>query len=207
MKTYLFDFTNRGILYVIDNPSKWNISVLRSCLPDTSIARVSPKNPLYSNFNNVSIREKFYQSHRDAGIFIGDEKELNNIFLEKRRLAHLMMPVIITLTEALYKRSFNLLNEFGLPMDDTISFEVLNSNPETNSFSCGVIEYANTLEITPLEAYTELKLEYESVHSIKMRTYAVFRKYQSLIREIKTSEDATALINEINQKLVNDTYI
>jgi len=207
MKTYLFDFTNRGILYVIDYPSKWNISALRACIPDTSISRVSPKNPLYTNFNNVSVREQFYQSHRDAGIFIGNEKELNNLFLEKRRLAHLMMPVIATLTEALYKKSFNLLNQFGLPIDDTISFEVLGSNPETNSFSCGVIEYANTLGITPLEAYTELKVEYESAHSIKMRSYAVFKKYQALIREIKTSEDATQLISDITQKLINDTYI
>ena len=207
MKTCLVDFTNKGIIYVIEHPNKWQMSLLRTCIIDTGIWKIFPTHPLYKEINNNSIREKFYQGSKHDVVCLGNPHEINDYFLEKQRLAFLMMPAVQALINALHRRSFDILNEHGLPMDDTLAFEILNSDPNTGSFSSGVIEYANTLEITPLEAYQELKIEYESTHSIKMKTYAVSKKYQQLIRAIKTEEDSVRVINDITEKLVTDTYL
>lgn len=207
MKTCLVDYTNKGVIYVFEHPNKWQATLLRSCIVDTGIHKIFPQHQLYKEINNNSIREKFYQGSKKEIIGVGNPHEINDYFLEKQRLALLMMPPIRMLTDAFYKRSFDIINEHGLPMDDTIAFEILNSNPNTKTFSSGVIEYANTLDITPLEAYQELKIEYESVHSIKIKTYAVSKKYQRLIRAIKTEEDSVNLVNDITAKLITDTFL
>jgi hypothetical protein len=208
MKTCLVDFTNRGVIYVFDNPNnKWHVSLLRSCIIDTGIYKIFPNHSLYKEINNNSIREKFYQGSKTESICLGNTHEINDYFLEKQRLALLMMPPIQELINALFRRSFDILLEHGLPMDDTLAFEILNSNPDTNTFSSGIIEYANTLDVTPLEAYQELRIEYESIHSIKIKTYAVSKKYQRLIRAIKTEEDSKRITADIVEKLITDTFI
>ena len=209
MKTFLFDFTNFGIVYVNSGPvqNRWQLSLLRSCLLDTNIGRVSPASPFYEEFNNKTITEKFFHLDRVGGVAVGEVHEFNEYHLEKQRRARLMMPLINKLVEAISKRSFNSLNEYGIPMDDTIAFEVTQSNPELEQFSSGIIEYATALEITPAQAYQELQLDYKTHHAIKMRTYAVTKKYISMIRDVRTQEQANDVLNSIQQKLINDTFI
>jgi hypothetical protein len=208
MKTFLFDFTNFGIVYVsTTGPRRWQLSLLRSCLLDTNIGQVAPSNALYENFNNQSITEQFYYLDRNNGISIGEQHEVNEYQLEKQQRAKLMMPLIDKLTSALSRRSFNSLNEYGIPMDDTIAFEVTQSDPDTGNFSSGIIEYATALEITPMQAYQELQLDYKTHHAVKMRTYATTIKYISMIRDVRTQEQADQVQASIQQKLINDTFI
>jgi hypothetical protein len=207
MKTCLIDMTNYGVVHVIDYQNKWHMSLLRSCIVDTVIGRIPANHSLYAELNNESIRQQFYQSTKIKKLYLGNAHEINDLFLQKQRLAPLMMPPILALTEALAKRSFDTLNEHGLVMDDTLAFEISNSDPLLEKWSYGVLEYANTMDITPQEAYTELRIEYESTHAIKMRTYAVSKKYQRLIRAIRTPEDSAGLVKEINEKLLTDTFI
>jgi len=208
MKTFLFDFTNFGIVYVsTTGPRRWQLSLLRSCLLDTNIGQVAPSNALYENFNNQSITEQFYYLDRNNGISIGEQHEVNEYQLEKQQRAKLMMPLIDKLTSALSRRSFNSLNEYGIPMDDTIAFEVTQSDPDTGNFSSGIIEYATALEITPMQAYQELQLDYKTHHAVKMRTYATTKNYISMIRDVRTQEQADQVQASIQQKLINDTFI
>lgn len=207
MKTFLFDFTNFGIVYVSDTGRRWQLSLLRSCLLDTNIGQVFPGNKLYENFNNQTITEQFYYLDRNNGISIGEQHEFNDYQFEKQQRARLMMPLIDKLTAAVSKRSFNSLNDHGIPMDDTIAFEVTQSDPVTGNFSSGVIEYATALEITPMQAYQELQLDYKTHHAVKMRTYATTKKYISLIRNVRTQEQADEVQASIQQKLINDTFI
>ncbi len=207
MKYALIDYTNFGVVFVSDSPFRWTMTILRSCIVDTNIVKIMPSNPVYGSITNASIRDNFYYLDRAKGITLGDLKEANEIYYEKQHLARLMHPLIALLVDALSTRSLASLSEHGIPMDDTIALEVLQSKPESGEYSPGVLEYANTLDITPEQAYTELMLEYKTFHAVKMRTYAMSRKYQSLIRQVKTIDDANALRTEIQQKLINDTYI
>lgn len=211
MKTFLFDYTNFGVLCATvgqDPKIRWEFSMLRSCILDTNVGRVFPGSPLYNDFSNESCQQTFYVVDRgDSGVALGNPNEVNTYFTAKQNKAQLILPLVRSLTNALYKRSFNTINEFGLPMDDTLAWEVNQSQPNNNYFSPGVIEYANTLGITAAEAYKELALEYQTIHGIKMRTYAVAKKYQSLIREINTLPQAQDLAAEIDQKLIKETFI
>ena len=207
MKYTLIDYTNFGVIYVSEAPIRWPLTMLRSCILDTNIVKLLPKNPVYAELNNRTITEKFYYLDRATGITVGNNHEINDIFLEKQRLARLMAPLVFTLIEAINTRSLNALNEHGMPMDDTLAYEILKSDPDIDVYSSGVLEYATTLGITPAQAYTELQLEYQTYHAVKMKTFATSRKYQSLIRQVKTKDQADQLHAEITQKLINDTFI
>lgn len=211
MKTFLFDYTNFGVLCAVtgqDLKTRWDFSMLRSCILDTNISRVFPNSPLYQDFDNQSCQQKFYVVDRGLnGIALGDVNEMNSYFSAKQQKAQWILPLVRSLTDALYKRSFNSINEFGLPLDDTLAWEVSRSQPDINYYTPGIVEYANTLGITANEAYKELELEYQTIHGIKMRTYAVAKKYQNLIREVSSRDQAQELAKEINQKLIKETFI
>jgi hypothetical protein len=190
------------------NKSKWIFTVLRSCILDTHISVLGGGDPLYNNFTNQNITNNLYVNTLVGGIRIGNREEMNLLFIEKRKKAQLIAPLVIETISALYDRSLAQgLKEIGVEIHDTIGIEILNSDPENNYYSPGVAEYAAILGITISEAYQELKLEYETFNSIKLRAYAVARKYQALIRKVDTRDQADILLAEIRQKLIAETKI
>ena len=217
MKTFLYDLTNFGLIYVTDTKDKvktnWEISIFKSCILDIGSSMISPKSSVYNDLSNDAISTKFFVLNRDYlstvldKVNLGNPEEINDVFLAKQKKAQLIAPLIILLTDAITRRSLNKLVNSGFPIDDTLAHELSKCNIDENIYSVGVTEYAKTLGITAQQAYIELKLEYESAHSIKMRSYALTRKYQSLIREVNTEEDAQLLKEEIIQKLLRETYI
>jgi hypothetical protein len=210
MKTFLFDYTNFGVVYINEdttNAKRWLLSVLRSCILDTNISTLYPRSPLYKDFTNASLSDTFYRLDRNFLVVVGEFHEVNEYLLEKQKRARLMVPLIQILINALANRSYKSLNDYGIPMDDTIAIELLESDPDNDYYSPGVIEYATTLEITPSQAYQELQLDYKTVHAVKMRAYATIKKYTTLIREVRTEEQAKVLENIILDKLYNDTFI
>ena len=138
----------------------------------------------------------------------GTDENLNEFFIEKRKQAQIIAPLISELVELILGRLFRgWANEIGIEIYDTLAIEILNSNPDTKEYSSGILEYANTLDITSSQAYQEIKLECETYNSIKIRAYAVSKKYQALIRLVKTQEQADQLMAEIRQKLMHETRI
>lgn len=214
MKTYLYDYTNFGVLYVTEEPgmpinkSKWIFSMLRSCILDTHIASLGNNSSIYKTFNNELIVNDLYVNNLTGGVQLGGPAELNLTFIEKRKRAQMLAPLIIKLINIIYNRLLvGWLNEIGLEIYDTLAIEILHSNPAIDQYSHGVLTYADTLGITPNQAYNELKLECETYNSIKLRAYAISRKYINLIRQVTTQEQADILMNEITQKLVSETRI
>jgi len=214
MKTYLYDYTNFGVLYVHEDPftpidkSNWIFNILRSCVFDTRADRLQSSDSLYLNFNNQAIVNNLYINNLTGGVYLGSPQESNPVFVEKRKRAQLIAPIVTRLITVIYSRLLNgRLNEIGIDIYDTLALEIINSNPEENKYSPGILEYAVTLGITSGQAYTEIKLECETFNSIKMRAYAVSKKYQTLIRQVTTQEQADQLMSEINQKLVAETRI
>lgn len=216
MKTFLYDMTNFGIIYVNDLETlrtPWEVTMFKSCILDIGGSRINGTSPHYANLSNAALDSTFYVINQsptadlNERVDLGDNQQRNPIFEEKRKRAKLIGPLIRTLSMALTKKSLSKLNTIVVPMDDTIAYELLKSNPAAGTYSVGVIEYAKMLDITPSQAYTELELEYQTAHSIKMRAYAASKKYVTLIREVNTQEKANALLAEIEQKLLKETYI
>jgi hypothetical protein len=210
MKTYLFDFTNYGIVYVNDDtkqPKRWTLTLLRSCILDTNLGKVSPLNPCYQQLNNNSIQNEFFYMDRGISLNKGEMHEFNHIYREKQRRAGLMMPVLDLLVNCIQRRSFNMLDDFGLPIDDTIALEISQCNPDNDSYSQGVISYAQILGITNYQAYQELSIDYKTHHAVKMRSYAQVNKYLPQVRSIRSQADADLLVREITNTLLNDTWI
>lgn len=214
MKQFLFDHTNWGIICVFDHPipnrARWESSIMRYCILDTNFGTAMPENPEYKDLNNQLIQQNFYQRslvNGHGGFKRGVENEINELYLEKQRLARLMLPPIRRLLELLNKRTLQNINEHGTPIDDVIAYEVLASKPEEGIYSNGVMEYANTLGITNEQAFTELRLEFETSYAFKIRSYAFMRMFQSKIRKIKTQEDSARVMKEIHDKLFVETQI
>jgi hypothetical protein len=212
MKQFLFDHTNWGIICVFNQHgrARWEASIMRFCILDTNFGMALPVNPEYNALNNSYIKDKFFQRTLQAGkggFMPGVQNELNDLYVQKRELASLMYPPITRLVELLHNRSLVNLNDYGTQMDDVLAHEVQTSNPEANQFSPGVMEYAKTLCITNQQAYTELKIEYETAYAFKMRSFAFMKMFQSKIRLIQNKADADAVLAEINSKLFIETMI
>jgi hypothetical protein len=210
MKTTLYDLTTRGIIFVAEGnvqKVRWEMSMMRSCILDTNIFRIGPGVPLYNTITNESIQDQFFVTGRGPIPMLGDINLKNHYFIEKQRIAKLIHPLVKALTNNLYSRSILYIEDNALPMDDTIAIAIINSDPDNSVFSPGVLEYASTLGITPAQAYLELKIDYETVHGIKMRVFALSKKYAALIRAVTTQEQADLLLAEINQKLYSETFI
>ena len=212
MKQFLFDHTNWGIICVFNQHgrARWEASIMRFCILDTNFGMALPVNPEYNALNNSYIKDKFFQRTLQAGkggFMPGVQNELNDLYIQKRELASLMYPPIARLVELLHNRSLVNLNDYGTQMDDVLAHEVQTSNPEANQFSPGVMEYAKTLGITNQQAYTELKIEYETAYAFKMRSFAFMKMFQSKIRLIQNKADADAVLAEINSKLFIETII
>jgi hypothetical protein len=207
MKTFLYDFTNYGVIYVADDFSRWHLGILRACILDTNIGTVAASNQHYKQFNNQLIQDQFFQIDRSDGVALGNTVDINDYFVEKCRLAQLMAPVVSRLCRAINLRTLKNIDEFGTVIDSALYASIAGVDPLEENWSPGILEYASTLDITPRAAYQELKLEYESLQAYKIRAYATSKKYQIKIRSITTQQDADLLIAEIDQRLINDTYI
>ena len=211
-KTYLWDHTNGGVVYVFDTGYRtaWNADIMKFCIFDTWVHEAQISKDLNSDFSQQSLDHIFWVKDLrpgKGGLAKGQPTAINQLFLRKKELAKLMFSCIDTLTYGLFVRSYRFLTTFNQPMDDMLAYEISNSNPETNYYTPGIIEYAETLKITPAEAYKEIKLDFESSYAIKMRAYANVRYFQTQIRNIQTQEDSDRVKEEIIKKLIIDTML
>lgn len=218
MKLFLYDMTNYGIIYIADVPGPgptWDFNIMRQCILDVGFAKLFPNSPIYNEFNNSVLDTKLYALNRSAilnnpnqnEIFTNSELTDNSYYQSKKSKARLIAPLISFLSTCINRSSTNTINEFKIPVDDTICTAIELSDPKNNYYSAGVVEYATTLGIAVEEAYTELKIEYQTIHGIKMRAYATAVKYQRLIRDVATQEDATALLDKMRNDLLRETFI
>lgn len=209
MKTYLFDESSLGLLYVAEpsNMKKhWFFYILKSCILDTQSLTVYPRHALYNELSNDALTDTFYASS-PTGPVKGNFEEANDLFKWKKRKVQLILPLVNFLMHAVTLKSTDLMASFSVPFDDTLAHEVTQSLPSSGYYTPGLLEYARITEITPEEAYTELKLEYETMHYLKMRGLAIVKKYTALIREVETEEDAKRVLVSMENILVKDTFL
>jgi len=206
MKYVLIDLTTHGVVFSAESNRidkiRWEFNILKSCILDTkSIPVINPDPILNQDKTNRFI---YVQNSK---FFVGSVEELNQTFLTKQNKAKLIYPLISLLTKGLIVNSVEYMQQFYFPMEDTLIHEIRNSDPANNMYSSGIINYAQTIGITNEEAFKELSLEAESIHSIKMRTYSMAKHYENLIREVNTKEEADTLLETIEQKLFRESNI
>jgi hypothetical protein len=205
MKFVLVDYTNNGVVFLAESNNnlkvKWDFNILKSCILDTYIVP-STNNSLTLNY----IQETFVFL-KNGDLIPGNTGELNATFLFKQKKAELIYPLISKLNSAIITQSFKYIPEFYFPIDDTLAYQLAKCNPEKNEYSTGVVRYAQTVGMSNEEAYTELSLEVDTIHAIKLRAYANVKKYENLIREVSTKEQADTLLEEIQQKLIRECQI
>lgn len=205
MKYVLIDCTMSGAVFVAESINsqklKWDFNILKSCILDTYI--------LPSTNNSLTL--KYIQDNfifdKNGNLTAGTVRELNPTFKFKQKKAELIYPIIGKLTTAIITQSFKHLPEFYFPIDDTLAYQLAKCNPQNNEYSVGVVRYAQTVGISNQEAYTELSLEVDTIHAIKLRAYANVKKYENLIREVSTKEQADMLLEQIEQKLIRECQI
>jgi hypothetical protein len=207
MKYILVDLTNNGVIFssaesVKISKLKWDFNILKSCILDTNIFPVTNPNALLNRISNEFIY------HQSGEFFIGDSQEKNQIFLTKQNKVKLIYPLIDRLTVGLFLNSINNhMTEFCFPMEDTLMHEIRNSNPNNDTYSSGIINYAQTVGMTNEEAFRELSVEADSIHSLKMRIYSVAKHYENVIREVNTKEEADGVMEIIEQKIFRESRI
>jgi hypothetical protein len=207
MKFVLIDLTNNGVIFVAESHSvnklKWEFNILKSCILDTHIIPIPNPSTL---LNQDRVTTQFIYTH-NGEFSVGSKEELNQTFLTKQNKANLIYPLISRLTQGLIVDSVRHMPEFYFPMEDTLMHEVRNSDSSSNSYSSGIIKYAQTVGMSNEEALKELSIEAETIHSLKMRTYSMAKKYENLIREVNTKEQAADLLENIEQKIFRESRI
>jgi hypothetical protein len=73
----------------------------------------------------------------------------------------------------------------------TVYSELANSNDDEENYSVGIKEYAEILEITPKEAYDEIKLMADGLSITNMKYFAWYRKNVAKINTLHTEEEMT----------------
>ena len=207
MKYVLLDCTNHGAVFVAESINikklQWDFNILKSCILDTYLM-TSTNSLLTLNYIQDNFVFELLNGNLNAA---RSRQEFNPTFLFKQKKAEIIYPIISKLTSALITKSLNHLSEFYFPIDDTIAYELVKCNPENNEYSVGVVRYAQIVGMSNKEAYTELSLEVDTIHSIKFRAYALAKKYENLIREVSTQEQAAILLEQIEQKLIRECQI
>jgi hypothetical protein len=61
-------------------------------------------------------------------------------------------------------------------------------NIEKNKFPPSIIEWAEIQNISPISAYQELKMDYESTNISIMRIHAIWNKYVDKINDLKLND-------------------
>lgn len=206
MKFILVDYTNNGVVFFAEhqdaNKLKWEFNILQSCILDTFAQGISQNSPV----NSESIKNSFFIKVNDIQQ-IGNDQEINETFLYKKNKAKLIFPIISKLTTALELFSGKHISKFAFQIDDTLAHQLSKCDKSRNYYSNDIIRYSNVVGMSPEEAYREISLEVETIHSIKMRMYATAKKYENLIREVTTKEQADVLLEEIEQKLIRECQI
>jgi hypothetical protein len=205
MKYVLMDYTNYGVVFVAKSNNsdkiKWDFNILKSCILDTYIV------PCADISLSINYIQDNFVFQRNEKFVDGNRENRNDTFLFKQKKAELIYPLISELNSAIITQSFKYLPEFYFPIDDTLSYQLTKCNPKNNEYSTGVVRYAQTVGMSNEEAYTELSLEVDTIHAVKLRAYAIAKKYENLIREVSTKQQADALLEQIQQKLIRECQI
>lgn len=199
--TYLvIDTDSNSVLYFA--PSKLTANIVSRGLLNTMALEIPTAHPwredVFKGIDKINDHIRLINKNgRPAVKFLELEKR-TSAYIQKKELATLRGKYIYGLelfSMSNIIRVTDLLDESLLPF---INQQLEKSNPETESFSPALQEYATLLGITPENAYYDLSMRAETAGLIRIRAQAIFEKYSTIINQ--SSEEADFF------KALNDAY-
>lgn len=207
MKYIVDDYSNEGILFVGDNLPVANL--VKGGLVDTSIRVLYPFHEAYKivTREELFVNDKHLQVTKKLGIIDLPVSSHNEVYLERRRLVKLRFPLLEFLIRCTFMSTSTTRQSVWEGIENNMQFSLRDCNPETEKWSDPVEEYALINQITPAEAYREISLQVNNIHSIKMRAYAFQKYYGTKINSITTEAEREALWIEMTDIFFKDTWI
>lgn len=127
--------------------------------------------------------------------------------LERREIAKIRSNYIYVLEQQFKIQNFRSIIYHDEAVAAHLLKELANSNPSTDTFAYGIVEYANIQGISPLAAYQELSVMLDSSGLIKIRNFAWFVDYVRKFNTLTTVAQLDAEMINAWDSLVRNAYI
>jgi hypothetical protein len=109
---------------------------------------------------------------------------------KKRKIARLRSIYIYSLEQRFLKiQNIRSIIHFDEHVYANLLDDIKKSDPITDTYSQGIVEYANIQTISPKTAYQEIKFMLDSSGLIKIRNYAWFKHYVKRFNALHTRKD------------------
>ena len=211
MKYIIFDHSNDGMLFVGTSLSVANI--LKSGLVDTGIRIMYAGHKSYNDVTReILITENQHLQILGKKVPGGvvspiPESALNPIYLERKRLVKLRLPLIEYLANITWASSSTTKHTVWEGIENNLQFALRDCNPATNTFSDSLQEYAQINELEPINAYREILLEIDNIQSIKMRIYSFQKHFVTKINAVTTDDQSKQLLSRMQDVFFKDIFI
>lgn len=132
-----------------------------------------------------------------------DESLITEEFLNRRKLATLRAKHIYY-QETYYKHYLARVGVFpgNFGIGNSVDYSLDTCDVDSGFYSDGIVEYAEIMEMTPAEAYQELKVLMDSISIVKMKYFAWYRKNIQVINKMQTEEEMVEYSKGIWAKLL-----
>jgi hypothetical protein len=169
----------------------------------TSLKRVGDELKQY-NLNADVLKLTPKQGH---WVSLVPDHLINDQLMKQREIARLRSEYIYVLEQQFKIQNARSMLHFDEHVSTYLIDEINKSEPMTNTYGKGIVEYANIQNISAAAAYQELKFMIESSGLIKIRNYAWFSEYVRKFNGLTTKEELQAEVKNSWQSLVLNAFI
>jgi hypothetical protein len=207
MKTILFDYSNEAVLYVGENVPALN--QLKFGMVDADTRILGTETIGYPKISRTLLNDqtKHFQITKNNDIKELPLESVNEVYLERRRLARIRSPLIERICYSAWTASCRSITTPWGGFENNIESMLKSCNEETQMWSDPLKEYAFTNNLRPEHAYREIKLQLENANSLKLRIYALLVHLVGKVNLITTEEEAGPLLEEILDRFWRDAWI
>jgi hypothetical protein len=206
MKYLIIDTSNDGIVWVGTNLPV--VNAIRRGLLDCDFFSIREHQDQYNELTQTFVKDQSLKYDPKKFKFTKmTSNEVNDIFLEKKRLAYLRSSSMVTL----FRWSFGSTRKTSIShipgIDNDITFSLLESDPENNKYEQSITEYSDIIGIPVEEGYKELKLLSDNFRTQKIRMFAYTEYFLNKINNVYTRDQLNKIDEEINRKFNLDLWI
>jgi hypothetical protein len=169
----------------------------------TSLARVGNELKQY-NLDSDVLKLTPKQGH---WVSLVPDHLITEQLMKQREIATLRSEYIYVLEQQFKIQNARSMLYFDEHVATYLIDEINKSEPMTDTYSKGIVEYASIQFISPAAAYQELKFMIESSGLIKIRNYAWFSEYVRKFNGLTTKEELQAEVKNSWQSLVLNAFI
>jgi hypothetical protein len=208
MKYAVYDYSNRGLLAV--STDTMIVRLLKNSLFDTDIRCITPKYSYYNGLTNDLLMKEDKHLYIDTTANMSELLPIawNEPYLERRELAKLRYQCCLSMRAGIdIATSTTYATSRWAGIDAHLMFAIDRSNPELGNYSPGVKEYAAVLDLAPCDAYQELKLHADSLHSLAMRVYSLVTYFEQKLRNVVDKETKEIWELDFHDRFYRDSWI